>query len=336
MSSFIPRRDFMRLSLAISGQLVLLNLTASAFAHEGHDHGSAFAQAGGKAGNNRVEITVRGDYRIISSNGMPNHQTGQFPNRGNPNRIGPQRYVYRMALHPKKANAITPVGFFPCAVALNGLPFDPSANEFWQRDRNSGWQYEALAPAVQLGMDQNHAHVQPNGAYHYHGFPAALYEKLNGNKKDEAMVLMGYAADGFPLYGPFAYTDPQDAKSPIKQMKSSYQLKMGKRPDGPGGKYDGTFVQDYEHVPRSGDLDACNGREGVTPEYPEGTYYYVITSEFPFIPRKLQGTPDATFLRHGHPAGGPPGGPGGGPPGGPGGPGGGPGSGNGGPRGGGM
>ena len=94
-------------------------------------------------------------------------------------------------------------------------------------------------------------------------------------------------------------------------MKSSYRLKSGERPGGdagPGGLYDGKYTPDYEFVAGSGDLDECNGRHGVTAEFPAGTYYYVITDQFPFIGRKYRGTPDASF-RHGPPGG--PGGPGG-------------------------
>ena len=72
-------------------------------------------------------------------------------------------------------------------------------------------------------------------------------------------------------------------------LKASYRLKSGERPgggNGPGGAYDkGSFAQDYEFVKKTaGDLDDCNGRHGVTPEYPQGTYYYVITDNWPFIP----------------------------------------------------
>ena len=40
--------------------------------------------------------------------------------------------------------------------------------------------------------------------------------------------------------------------------------------DQPGGAYDGIFVEDFEYVPGSGDLDECGGRTGVTPEFPGG------------------------------------------------------------------
>jgi hypothetical protein len=62
------------------------------------------------------------------------------------------------------------------------------------------------------------------------------------------------------------------------------------------------FVEDFEYVPERGDLDECNGRNGPTPEFPEGTYYYVLIDEFPYIPRFWHGTPDISF-RHGPPPG---------------------------------
>jgi len=37
-----------------------------------------------------VQITVEGDRRCITSNGLPDHDTGNFPNRGNPHRIAEQ------------------------------------------------------------------------------------------------------------------------------------------------------------------------------------------------------------------------------------------------------
>ncbi len=249
--------------------------------------------------DNRVEISVRNDYRYIAANGIPNHHHGDFPNRGNPNTIRPQAYTFRMTTNPQVANKITPLGMNPFGVAINGVPFDPGAAEWWNNDPSSGWQYEALSGKINLGMDQNHAHVQPNGAYHYHGLPTGLINQLGEGKR---MILIGYAADGFPIYEQYGYTQA-DIRSDIKKLGSSYRLKEGKRPDGPGGKYDGTFVQDYEYVSGAGDLDQCNGRNGVTPEFLSGTYYYVVTSEFPFIPRCYSGTPDDSFRRRPLPGG---------------------------------
>ncbi|HLK55585.1 MAG TPA: YHYH protein [Chthonomonadaceae bacterium] len=255
-----------------------------------------------------VKIEVRDAYRYITANGIPDHITGQFPNRGNPNTISPQRYNFKVPVAPKAAAQETPLGMYPFGVAINGIPFDPGAAEFWNGSR--AWQYEPLAGVLLarggLGVDDNRAHVQPGGAYHYHGLPTALLKRLNWEKQ---MALVGYAADGFPIYSSYAYSDPNDPHSVLKLLKSSYRVKQGTRPggnEGPGGMYDGSFLADYTYVAGSGDLDDCNGRTGVTPEYPNGTYYYVLTDNWPFVPRCFKGMPDNSFFRQG-----PPGGPGG-------------------------
>ncbi|MDE2828830.1 MAG: YHYH protein, partial [Gemmatimonadota bacterium] len=61
------------------------------------------------------------------------------------------------------------------------------------------------------------------------------------------------------------------------------------------GAYDGTFREDWQFVAGSGDLDQCNGRFGVTPEFPEGIYHYYLTEDYPYIPRCVWGTPDPSF-----------------------------------------
>lgn len=250
---------------------------------------------------NEVSITVDGDSRLIVANGIPDHPTGQFPNRGNPNTISVQSYRFQVPLNPAVAAAPTPLRMQAFGIAVNGVVFDPNAAEWWNNDRSSGWQYEPLRSERKLGIDQNNAHVQPNGAYHYHAIPAALLNRLSDGKT--ALVLMGWAADGFPIYGPWDHSDPKNAASALKKMKSSFRVKMGTRPNGPGGSYDGSYLQDYEYVAGSGDLDDCNGRFGVTPEFPAGTYHYVLTEDWPFIPRAYRGTPDDSFRRKGPPPG---------------------------------
>jgi hypothetical protein len=82
-------------------------------------------------------------------------------------------------------------------------------------------------------------------------------------------------------------------------MKSSYHLKPAPQASGPGGQPDGTFTADYQYAAGSGDLDECEGRIGVTPEYPQITNYYVLTKDYPFIPRFFRGEPDSSFQRRG-------------------------------------
>jgi hypothetical protein len=252
-------------------------------------------------GTNRVIIRIAGGERIIQANGWPDHVPGAFPRRGNPNSIATQNYNLQIPVNPQIAPNPTKVHHGLVGIALNGIPFDPATAEFWNNDPGSGWNYEAKSGFIDLGLDRHNAHVQPNGAYHYHGLPTGLVEKLGG--EGSRMVLVGYAADGFPLYTAYGFADAQNAKSALKKMRSSYRLKNGIRPNGPGGKYDGKFTEDYEYVKGSGDLDECNGRFGVTPEYPKGIYHYYLTEEFPCIARQLRGTPDPSFQRKPPPPG---------------------------------
>lgn len=105
--------------------------------------------------------------------------------------------------------------------------------------------------------------------------------------------IIGYAYDGFPIYGPYGYTDPEEPTSRFKQMVSSYQLRDTDKHRPIGWKYTdtilfssgervlepGSFVEDYVFAQDSGTLDRYNGRYCVTPEYPQGTYAYFLTFE---------------------------------------------------------
>ena len=255
-------------------------------------------------GTNEVTITIEGDRRVVTSNGLPAHLTGRFPNGDNPNSIRAQHYRFTLPAHPLAAAEPTPLRRQPFGIAVNGVLFDPGTAEMWHNDRSSAWHYDAKGDAFSLGLDTNNAHVQPNGAYHYHGIPVALVQQLSGGK--EQMTLVGWAADGFPIYAGWGHRDPAQAGSPVAKLRSSYHLKKGNRPTAggqPGGVYDGIFVEDFDYVAGSGDLDECSGRTGVTPEFPGGTYHYVLTEDFPFVPRLFRGTPDASFARREGPGG---------------------------------
>ncbi|HEX3599982.1 MAG TPA: YHYH protein [Lacipirellulaceae bacterium] len=305
----------MRQSLVVAVVVICVH---AAVAHEG-DHDDF-------AGRSKATITAKGDKRIIDANGLPDHKSGEFPNRGNPNSISEQHYHFEMPLKPKPLDEPQPLRRYLFGVAINGVVFDPGTAEVWKpgdkivsrpgpdtrmepgTDRSRIWNYDGMG-RMNLGIDQNHAHVQPSGAYHYHGLPTGLIARLQKENGKDKMLLIAYAADGYPMYAEFGHEKADDAASPLKKLQSSYHLKKGKRPtgdDGPGGNFDGTFVQDYEFTEGSGDLDRSNGRTGVTPEYPDGTYYYVATATFPFVPRFFHGQPDASFEKQG-----PPGGPGG-------------------------
>ncbi len=246
--------------------------------------------------------TVAGKRQIIS-NAIPDHPCGDYPNAHDPVSMRAQRIQLELPLAPTMAEQPIALEMWFFGVARNGVPFDPSG-PFWRRDGFSGWQFEVLHPraTVAFGIDANRAHTQGRGLYHYHGLPSGLLWNLKSAAPEAKMIQLGYAADGFPIYGPECPGDPLDLRSPIKRLRSSYAVKKGRRPSGPGGRYDGTFVEDYEYVPGLGDLDECNGRFGPTPEYPDGIYHYVLSDEFPQVPRLFRGRPDTSF-RHGPPPG---------------------------------
>jgi len=188
-------------------------------------------------------------------------------------------------------------------VAVNGIPFDPSG-PFWDGDAASGWQFEVMHPAnsIALGIDRNNAHTQGGGMYHYHGLPSGLLSRLVCENPERRMQMLGFAADGYPIYGPECPAIPEDLKSPFQRLRSSYRLIGTLRKKGPPGKPDGRFCEDFVYEPGYGQLDECNGRFGCTPEYPAGTYHYVLTDGFPFIPRWFRGQPDPS-ISHGPPPG---------------------------------
>ncbi len=230
---------------------------------------------------------VSGNKRIVKSNAIPDHRVGTFPNSGNPNRISPQNQNFQMPLEGERASRTTSVQGRIFGIGLNGVVFDPFAGEFWQGNPRSGWNYDAHGGAVALGLDANHAHVQPTGTYHYHGTPSGLIAN-DADYGTDGVLLIGYAADGFPIY-----------VGSINGVaaRSSYRLKSGQRPGGeePSGAYDGAFVEDYAYTAGVGNLDACNGAQITSAEYPEGVYAYFITEEFPNVPRCFVGTADPSF-----------------------------------------
>ncbi len=99
-------------------------------------------------------------------------------------------------------------------------------------------------------------------------------------------------ADGFPIYARYGYSIADDASSVLKSVTGSYQLVSNASASRPSiATYPlGTFQQDWEYVEDSGDLDECNGRVGVTPEFPEGIYHYYATDSYPNFQRCIKGS----------------------------------------------
>jgi hypothetical protein len=275
--------------------------------------------------NYNYSWTCQDSARKLEGNGVPNHVVtgGSFATK-----VSAQTVSVSFPSNPaltSQATSVKEPGY-----AINSVKFDPAtagtcpdtAVDDKACDYGAGsdtWKMVALGGDTSpwkfgFGTDKSNAHVQPNGAYHYHGVPEDLLLKLNASSTT-SMTLVGWAVDGFPIYARYGYSSASDSKSALKVLKSSYKTKA--QPDAGRPSVSlipmGHFEQDWEYVKDSGDLDECNGRVGVTPEFPNGIYHYYMTDTYPFIQRCVKGTVSASAVA-GPPAGGPP--PGGPPPGG--------------------
>lgn len=244
-----------------------------------------------------------GTNRNLVANGIPDHEVGEFPNEGNPNTISEQTINESFTLTPVETSQATTLGG-PRGVTgmvLNGVKVDAGTagscpddaedtNTCSLIDNSGSWSIEALGQdAFNFGTDDNNAHVQPGGSYHYHGMPEGFLT-LQGSDSSN-ITLIGWAADGFPIYARYGYSDANDATSDITAITGSYQLITEISNSRPSSEiYSlGTFAQDWEYVEGSGDLDECNGRFGVTPEFPEGIYHYYATDTYPYFQRCVKG-----------------------------------------------
>ena len=265
----------------------------------------------------------------VATNGIPAYITGPFLD-GNPSIATSQNAIFKLPLNPVK-NTGNPVsttggniGLFINGVALfdyrdgvswksstgtlAGGPFGGMGDNVWNRD---------AVVAERLGFDCAKGHPAM-GNYHHHQNPSAFSLDLSvisticnlyvadGLYLIDSNVhapLIGFAYDGFPIYGAYGYKN-LDGTGGIVRMKSSYQYRnISTRTQYANGTtvtagppvsttYPlGYFKEDYEFVLDSNSdyLDVHNGRFCITPEFPNGTYCYFTTvnkewnSAYPYV-----------------------------------------------------
>jgi hypothetical protein len=253
-----------------------------------------------------TKVCYDANYVYVKSRGLANYVMGPFP--GNPNTPSGQNLTWKIKRNPSAATTHTdqpstgPLGASVNGVALYGISdarsYDPISGT------NSGmgagvWNTDAWVTEGST-MDANgNGHPQQMGQYHYHACPISLYTDPSSSHSP----IIGWAFDGYPIYGPFGYTNPLSASSGVSRMQSSYQLRSitvrTTLPDGstatpPGPALNatyplGTYIEDYEYVNGSGTLDEYNGRYCVTPDFPGGVYAYFIATD-------SNGDPDFPYL----------------------------------------
>ncbi len=266
-----------------------------------------------------VEITASDTACTLTSNSVPNHSfndaSAAFAGGAEGATITETDASFTISRNPQLAALSTPIsqevknGIFLNGVVLDiisagcYLPSSPDADA----DGNVGigcastadWLLDPLSTTHKFGADEHNAHTQPGGLYHYHGGPNAMFDD---NPSAEGSPVIGFAADGFPIYG--SYFFDIDTGS-VRKAVSGYTVKAGSRSlEGtavtPPGDYSGMYNQDWEWTD-AGDLDACNGM------VVDGQYGYYVTDSYPWVLACLSGTPDDSFVNSS--AGGGPGGP---------------------------
>jgi hypothetical protein len=152
----------------------------------------------------------------IHSHGLPNHPTGVFPDYsagGNPNYIKEMNETFYLPIVPRvnpnhiattTDNSNHALHMGPIGIAVNGVVF---FNPF-----------DADSQDASNIMDSCCGHPNPDGLYHYHKYPICI----NSPWADEGKAhspLIGFAFDGFPIYGPYASADVM-----AKDVKGAYAL----------------------------------------------------------------------------------------------------------------
>lgn len=238
---------------------------------------------------NVQKIDYSANYVYIKAASIPSYSIG--PWKANPNSPTDLNSLYKIPRKPKEqTGAKTAVPLGAIGIWSNGVTMF-NADDAQSYNNKGIWKRNAYV-FEKISFDSCNGHPAPNGAYHHHVNPICLY-----NTKDNTnhSPIIGYAFDGFPVYGPFGYSNPLDKNSSIKRIQSSYKTRaitvrqtlptgttLSSDNYGPdvGSTYPiGSFLQDHEYIKGYGDLDEHNGRFTITPEYPAGTYAYFVATD---------------------------------------------------------
>jgi hypothetical protein len=275
------------------------------------------------------------DWVYATTNGIPSYPTGPFLD-GNPSLASAQNAIFRIPLNPTE-NTGTPesttggnIGIFINGVALfdfrDGVGWNSTTNSPCGGPGNSpcpggpmsmsDWNRDAV-PAEKGGFDCSKGHPAM-GNYHHHQNPSAfkldidvvsdicnLYdaEGLYSIDPDQHSPLIGFAYDGFPIYGAYGFAN-NDGSGGIARIKSGYALRnitsrtewadgtqVDQGPDVSTTYLIGYYREDYGYIENESEdyLDEHNGRFCVTPDYPDGIYAYFATvdedwnSTYPYV-----------------------------------------------------
>lgn len=196
------------------------------------------------------------EFVYVKSNGIPNYSFVQTT----PNALKEQDYLWKIPLHPKVTSQPSEIPLLgTIGFAVNGLPiYGPNEGPF--PDPYGDPVYNKL-------LDGCLGHTAQRGDYHYHAFELSCLALNIGNYKESP--ILGYALDGFPIYGPYGCID--DNCTEIIEFQSSW-IKKGDPKTYAWNNYDYISNNDPRY------LDKCNGR------YDDKLgYHYRATKDFPYL-----------------------------------------------------
>jgi len=185
-----------------------------------------------------VDIEAYEEYCDIYSDNIPNHDFNDSSANFASNVMERDR-TFKVKRFPEAASQNTEIqrGVWD-ALMLNGVvvdlksagcysPSSPNANSDGNIAAGCGqsaqWNLVPLEYTSMFGVDIHNAHVQPDGSYHYHGNPNAMFDD---SPSGEGSPFIGFAADGFPIYGSYIL---DDTTGTYRKALSGYTLKEGTR-----------------------------------------------------------------------------------------------------------
>jgi hypothetical protein len=159
---------------------------------DGADLGTLLLQWGSTCHpfHSNVEIHIKDGFLVVEGNGIPDHPYGDFPGEcGNPGGVKEMDDEWLLPLEPMptdnpSVDVLDQLGVV--GIWVNGLafynPYDGPGND---------------APAT-ICFDLCNNHPSPNGRLHTHQYNPCIEPYSGGHS-----ALIGFAFDGYPVYGPY-------------------------------------------------------------------------------------------------------------------------------------
>ena len=193
--------------------------------------------------NPTVKLTYSKGAAYLETNDIPNHPRDAYyaipsgppsnPFVVTPDPTQPQSWRFTIPTSPQYTSKVTAAPLGSIGVMTSGsVLFNPYEGDGTTVAMSNNVSVTNAAGITAWFIDQCAGHPAPGvGAYHYHGLPVCFASQTGPSK------IIGFALDGFPIYGPM---DISGVRVPVSA------------------------------------LDQCDGITIPTLEFPNGIYHYVL------------------------------------------------------------